>query len=296
MDLLYNKRLNYGYTEIIGEEIQELNYVTLGILRLKEGESFSKETGNYEIALVILGGSCSIETDNQTWSNLGKRLNVFQGKATSVYIPCNSSYKVTAESEVEIAVCGARAEKKTLPQLITPDDVVVNHLGKLNWRRDVHDIISLDNTDAHRIIIGETFNRPGCWSSYPPHRHDYNNLPEEVDLEEVYHFRVLPKQGFGIQRIYKEDQSLNEAYAVTITDLTSENNLTVQGEIEKDKETKKENYYCCERAYGTYSRTISLPAEVDQDKIKANFKNGILEITIPKKAEKKPKEITIEPE
>lgn len=76
----------------------------------------------------------------------------------------------------------------------------------------------------------------------------------------------------------------------------SENNLTVQGEIEKDKETKKEDYYCCERAYGTYSRTISLPAEIDQDKIKANFKNGILEITIPKKAEKKPKEITIEPE
>jgi len=215
MDLLYNKKLNYGYTEVIGEEVQELDYVTLGILRLKEGESFSRETGNYEIALVILGGSCSIETDNQTWSNLGKRLNVFQGKSTSVYIPCNSSYKVTAESEVEIAVCGARAEKKTLPQLITPDDVVVNHLGKLNWRRDVHDIISLDNTDAHRIIIGETFNRPGCWSSYPPHRHDYNNLPEEVDLEEVYHFRVLPKQGFGIQRIYKEDQSLNEAYAVT---------------------------------------------------------------------------------
>jgi HSP20 family protein len=76
----------------------------------------------------------------------------------------------------------------------------------------------------------------------------------------------------------------------------SENNLTVQGEIEKDKETKKEDYYCCERVYGTYSRTISLPAEIDQDKIKANFKNGILEIIIPKKAEKKPKEITIEPE
>jgi HSP20 family protein len=76
----------------------------------------------------------------------------------------------------------------------------------------------------------------------------------------------------------------------------SENNLTVQGEIEKDKETRKEDYYCCERAYGTYSRTISLPAEIDQDKIKANFKNGILEITMPKKPEKKPKEITIEPE
>lgn len=76
----------------------------------------------------------------------------------------------------------------------------------------------------------------------------------------------------------------------------SENNLTIQGEIEKDKETKKEDYYCCERAYGTYSRTISLPTEVDQDKIKASFKNGILEITMPKKPEKKPKEISIETE
>ncbi len=73
----------------------------------------------------------------------------------------------------------------------------------------------------------------------------------------------------------------------------SENNLTIQGEIEKDKETKKEDYYCCERAYGTYSRTISLPAEIDQDKITAKFKNGILEITMPKKPEKKPREIKI---
>lgn len=76
----------------------------------------------------------------------------------------------------------------------------------------------------------------------------------------------------------------------------SENNLTIQGEIEKDKETKKDDYYCCERVYGTYSRTISLPAEVERDKIKAKFKNGILEITMPKSPEKKPKEITIEAE
>jgi len=74
----------------------------------------------------------------------------------------------------------------------------------------------------------------------------------------------------------------------------NENNLTIQGEIEKDKETKKEDYYCCERAYGTYSRTISLPTEVDQEKIKAKFKNGILEIIMPKKPEKKPTKINIE--
>jgi HSP20 family protein len=76
----------------------------------------------------------------------------------------------------------------------------------------------------------------------------------------------------------------------------NDNNLTIQGEVQKDEETKKEDYYYRERAYGSYSRTISLPAEVDKEKIKAKFKNGILEITIPKKPEVKPKEITIESE
>jgi HSP20 family protein len=76
----------------------------------------------------------------------------------------------------------------------------------------------------------------------------------------------------------------------------SDNNLTIQGEIKKEEETRKENYYYRERAYGNYARTISLPAEIDKDKISAKFKNGILEVTIPKKPEVQPKEITIEAE
>jgi HSP20 family protein len=76
----------------------------------------------------------------------------------------------------------------------------------------------------------------------------------------------------------------------------NDSNLTIQGKMQKDEETKKEDYYYRERAYGSYSRTISLPAEVDKEKIKAKFKNGILEIAMPKKPEVKPKEITIEAE
>jgi len=76
----------------------------------------------------------------------------------------------------------------------------------------------------------------------------------------------------------------------------NDSNLTIQGEMKKDEESKKEDYYYRERAYGNYSRTISLPTEIDKERIKAKFKNGILEITMPKKPEVKPKEITIEPE
>ena len=76
----------------------------------------------------------------------------------------------------------------------------------------------------------------------------------------------------------------------------SENTLTIRGERKGEQEVKKENYYCCERVRGSYSRTIALPVEVDKAKAKASFKNGILEIILPKLEEVKPKEIEIEPE
>ena len=74
----------------------------------------------------------------------------------------------------------------------------------------------------------------------------------------------------------------------------SENNLTIQGEIKRDEEIKKEDYFCCERVYGKYARTIPLPIEVDGEKVSAKFRNGVIEITMPKKPEVQPKEIDIE--
>ena len=52
------------------------------------------------------------------------------------------------------------------------------------------------------MLVGETWNRAGCWSSYPPHKHDTDNAPDEAWYEEVYFFQVRPTQGFGIQRLY----------------------------------------------------------------------------------------------
>ncbi|NLA11134.1 MAG: Hsp20/alpha crystallin family protein [Firmicutes bacterium] len=74
----------------------------------------------------------------------------------------------------------------------------------------------------------------------------------------------------------------------------TDNNLTIQGEVKHEEEIEKEDYYCRERASGSYARTISLPAEVDKEKVKAKFVNGILEIDMPKKAEVQPREIIIE--
>ena len=86
--------------------------------------------------------------------------------------------------------------------LIGPADVKVNARGRANYSREVHDIFV---TDPHvqRLMVGETFNPPGNWSSYPPHKHDGKD--GEPTLEEVYYFTIDPPQGFGQQILYTND-------------------------------------------------------------------------------------------
>ena len=69
--------------------------------------------------------------------------------------------------------------------------------------------------------------------------------------------------------------------------------LTLAGERSNDSEVNEDNYYRRERTYGKFRRAFSLPAEVDSDKIKAEFKDGVLQIEVPKPEERKPKQITI---
>ncbi len=71
-----------------------------------------------------------------------------------------------------------------------------------------------------------------------------------------------------------------------------DNVLTLKGEKTK-KSTEKENYHREECCYGSFSRSFTLPARVDQEKIRANFKDGILEIVLPKSEEAQPKKIAI---
>jgi HSP20 family protein len=73
-----------------------------------------------------------------------------------------------------------------------------------------------------------------------------------------------------------------------------ENNvLTLKGERRFEKETKEENYHRIERAYGGFSRAFSIPATVDEEKIRADYKDGVLKIALPKKEQAKPKQIRI---
>ena len=72
--------------------------------------------------------------------------------------------------------------------------------------------------------------------------------------------------------------------------------LTIKGEKKQEREEKEEDYHLVERSYGTFSRSIRLPAEVESAKIKASYKNGILSVTLPKSEKVKAKEVRIKVE
>jgi len=70
--------------------------------------------------------------------------------------------------------------------------------------------------------------------------------------------------------------------------------ITLRGERKIEKEDKKEHYHRVERSYGSFNRSFTLPTTVDSGKVKANYKDGILEVTLPRKEEAKPKSIPVE--
>ena len=79
-----------------------------------------------------------------------------------------------------------------------------------------------------------------------------------------------------------------------ITVLFENNTLTIKGERKFDNEAKKEQFHRVERAYGTFSRSFSLPSTVDASKIGAEYKNGVLTVTLPFRDEARPRTINIE--
>jgi HSP20 family protein len=96
----------------------------------------------------------------------------------------------------------------------------------------------------------------------------------------------------------KESLILNvELPGVTKENLALEvkdNTLTLKGEKKLEKDIKEESYHRMERTYGSFMRAFTLPSTVQQEKVKARFKDGVLEVTIPKAEEAKPKQVRVE--
>jgi 5-deoxy-glucuronate isomerase len=108
----------------------------------------------------------------------------------------------------------ARAERvRSVPRLIRPDEMHHELRGANHWQRGIIDVVDQD-FPADRIIIVEVMTPPGHWSSFPPHRHEVDDPPGEVDMEEIYYYRTDNPAGFGLQAVYTDDRTIDDAYIV----------------------------------------------------------------------------------
>jgi 5-deoxy-glucuronate isomerase len=192
-------------------------YTSLTVLHLAPGQTWRGATEANEIGLVMLGGVCAVSALGETW-RIGGRANPFDGPPWALYLPIQTEYVIAAETDLELAICGTRAERSLPPVLIAPDDVAVEIRGAGNAARQINHIVKPE-FPAHRLLIVEVFTPSGNWSSFPPHKHDVSNLPAEADLEEIYYYRIDPPEGFGLQRLYTGDGRIDEAYVIHDGDL-----------------------------------------------------------------------------
>lgn len=207
----WNKK--YGKSEIYKKENSACQLVEIDMLRLADGTQKAYNEENKEYALVILGGSCTVKGEGFCFEKVGTRKDVFDGPATCVYVPRNTPFTVEACGEVSIAVSKSPAENDHKPVLIRPEDVVIKELGKPGWQRQAHFILD-DRTDADILYIGEAYVKGGQWASYPPHKHDDDNMPTEACTEEIYYYEFQKPQGFGIQKVYTMEGDVDETYTV----------------------------------------------------------------------------------
>lgn len=188
-----------------------LDFITFSILHLVAGESWSLRQPDHEMVLVLLSGDAEFRAGGQSWR--ARRASVFAAEASSLLAPAGSAVEIQSHAGAEIAVASAPASRPGQVAFFGPETIHSRTVGRDNWQRTVKTLVDVD-APAEVLVVGETFNPAGNWSSYPPHRHDYDRPPEEIAMEEVYFYRVEPSNGFGFQRIYTADRRVDHTWCV----------------------------------------------------------------------------------
>lgn len=185
--------------------------ISLHAAKLDAGERHLHEAPQEEMVLVMLGGRAEVTAAGQRWE-IGGRANVFSGMPHALYLPSECGpVDVRAVTACEMAICGARARGQFPPRAIRPEEVEVEIRGGGNATRQINHIVKPEFA-ADRILIVEVYTPSGNWSSYPPHKHDVHAPPGEVDLDEIYYYKISRPEGYAIQRVYTRDGRRDETH------------------------------------------------------------------------------------
>jgi 5-deoxy-glucuronate isomerase len=209
----------HGRVHHVTPESAGWTYVGFDLWRLAPGGIAAGGLPDREACLVIVAGRARITADGRDLGELGGRMSPFEGAGHSVYVPAGAEWQVAATTELELAVCTAPGRPGSHPvRVIGPDEVEKLTRGKGTNTRYPTNILP-ETAPADSLLVVEVITPGGHTSSYPPHRHDEDDLPRQSLLEETYYHRFSRPQGYGFQRVYSDDRSLDETMLVEDRDV-----------------------------------------------------------------------------
>jgi 5-deoxy-glucuronate isomerase len=183
------------------EPVERIHF---NLLRLVAGETYRYRLPEFESVVVPLAGTCDLAVDGESFASLGNRASVWDGKADSVYAGPNAQVAIVAQSDCEIGIAGGWWDRQMAPFRIRPEEVDMVNVGsnETKSRRRIFHILGQNGAGrAGNLLVSELYADEGCWSGYPPHKHD-TDQPGETAHEELYHWRFNPPTGFGAQLWY----------------------------------------------------------------------------------------------
>jgi 5-deoxy-glucuronate isomerase len=167
-----------------------------------------------ERAIVVLGGGGLEATAGERTFRLEGRADVFSGLPWALYLPAGIAATLrgipgSEAGRVTIALASAppsgRNDASGTPIVVAPDDIRVEIRGAGNATRQINHIVTPE-FPADRLELVEVLTPSGNWSSWPPHKHDEDRMPDEAMLEEVYHYRFRRSAAWAIQRLYRRPE------------------------------------------------------------------------------------------
>jgi 5-deoxy-glucuronate isomerase len=213
-------------------ERADWRYLAFRAAALAEGETIDAGTYGQEAVIVTISGGGVHVAPGATHRaiDLPGRTSPFDALPWSVYLPAGTPATVVgrpdgsgADGRVHVAIAEAPPSgfhgAADAPFVVGPDDVAIEIRGAGSATRQINKIIGPESR-ADRLEVVEVLTPSGNWSSWPPHKHDRDDMPNEAVLEEVYFYRFRRPRAWGIQRVYRADRSRDCTFEVRDGDCT----------------------------------------------------------------------------
>ena len=189
------------------------------IVKLKAGEVFDYRVAGYETCIVPATGTVTVEVGGETFADIGNRgADVWDGDPEGVYVPTNVGARITARTDTETFIAGAKFAKTLTPFAVRAADLDLVQYGSDDTKthRKIKHILGAGHHDrVGRLLVSELFTvGAGGWSGFPSHKHDTDRLPEESRHDECYNFRFKPNYGSGLQMLQRVDNEPGDAYHI----------------------------------------------------------------------------------